>query len=167
MANTKNVEQTTVSIPALDIREFDLRIVGDTPLISHAWDEKAKLMMLQKQMKKATNGREARDPFAEFVSSLYWLSEKPETPTMDDVVNGKFGFPVIAFKAAAVDGGFQSGVLDKKTTARGAFHISGEMAEIEGVPTMREDMVRIGMGTADLRYQLDPPPVCPSALRPV
>ena len=71
MANTKKVEQTTVSIPALDIREFDLRIVGDTPLISHAWDEKAKLMMLQKQMKKATNGREARDPFAEFVSSLY------------------------------------------------------------------------------------------------
>ena len=89
MANAKKVEQTTVSIPALDIREFDIRIVGDTPLISHAWDEKAKLMMLQKQMKKATNGREARDPFAEFVSSLYWLSEKPEAPTMDDVMNGK------------------------------------------------------------------------------
>ena len=155
MANAKKVEQTTVSIPALDIREFDIRIVGDTPLISHAWDEKAKLMMLQKQMKKATNGREARDPFAEFVSSLYWLSEKPEAPTMDDVMNGKFGFHVIAFKAAAVDGGFQSGVLDKKTTARGAFHISGEMAEIEGVPTMREDMVRIGMGTADLRYRAE------------
>lgn len=91
MANAKKVEQTTVSIPALDIREFDIRIVGDTPLISHAWDEKAKLMMLQKQMKKATNGREARDPFAEFVSSLYWLSEKPEAPTMDDVMNGVAG----------------------------------------------------------------------------
>jgi hypothetical protein len=137
----------------MNIREFDLHIIGDTPLISHAWDEKAKLMMLQKQMKKATNGREARDPFSEFVASLYWLSEKPEKPTMDDIQTGKFGFPTVAFKAAAVDGGFQSGVLDKKTTARGAFHISGEMAEIEGIPEMREDMVRIGMGTADLRYR--------------
>ena len=29
----------------------------------------------------------------------------------------------------------------------------GEFAEIEGVPEMREDMVRIGMGTADIRYR--------------
>lgn len=153
MATVKKNDITTVSIPAMDIREFDLRIVGDTPLISHAWDEKAKLMMLNKQMKKATTGREARDPFAEFVTSLYWLSEKPENPTMDDVQNGTFGFPVIAFKAAAVDGGYQSGALDKKTTARGAFQIVGDMAVIEGTPEMREDMVRIGMGTADLRYR--------------
>ena len=153
MATTKKNDATTVTIPAMDIREFDLRIVGDTPLISHAWDEKAKLMMLNKQMKKATTGREARDPFAEFVTSLYWLSEKPEKPTMEDVQNGTFGFPVIAFKAAAVDGGYQSGALDKKTTARGAFQIVGDMAVIEGIPEMREDMVRIGMGTADLRYR--------------
>ncbi len=153
MATTKKNDVTTVSIPAMDIREFDLRIVGDTPLISHAWDEKAKLMMLNKQMKKATSGREARDPFKEFVTSLYWLSEKPENPTMEDVQAGTFGFPVIAFKVAAVDGGYQSGALDKKTTARGAFQIVGDMAVIEGTPEMREDMVRIGMGTADLRYR--------------
>ena len=153
MATTKKNDVTTVSIPAMDIREFDLRIVGDSPLISHAWDEKAKLMMLNKQMKKATTGREARDPFKEFVTSLYWLSEKPENPTMEDVQAGTFGFPVIAFKAAAVDGGYQSGALDKKTTARGAFQIVGDMAVIEGTPEMREDMVRIGMGTADLRYR--------------
>lgn len=153
MATTKKNDVTTISIPAMDIREFDLRIVGDTPLISHAWDEKANLMMLNKQMKKATTGREARDPFKEFVTSLYWLSEKPENPTMEDVQAGTFGFPVIAFKAAAVDGGYQSGALDKKTTARGAFQIVGDMAVIEGTPEMREDMVRIGMGTADLRYR--------------
>ena len=33
------------------------------------------------------------------------------------------------------------------------FHILEEMAEIEGTPEMREDMVRIGMGTADIRYR--------------
>jgi hypothetical protein len=68
---------------------------------------------------------------------------------------GKFGFPTLAFKAAAIDAGYQSGVLDKKTTARGAFHILGDFAEINGKPSIREDMTRIGMGTADLRYRAE------------
>jgi len=109
--------------------------------------------MLDKQMKKATTGKDAKDPFIDFCDSLYWLSERPEKPTMEDVERATFGFPTIAFKAAAVDAGFQQGVLEKKTTARGAFHIIGEFAEIVGTPTMREDMVRIGMGTADIRYR--------------
>jgi hypothetical protein len=29
----------------------------------------------------------------------------------------------------------------------------GEYVEITGIPTMREDMVRIGMGTSDVRYR--------------
>jgi hypothetical protein len=38
--------------------------------------------------------------------------------------------------------------------ARQAFHVDGEFAVIEGgEPVMREDMVRIGMGTADIRYR--------------
>ena len=155
MAKAKEIENKAISIPALDIQTFSLRIVGDAPLISHAWDEKAKLMMLEKQMKKAAQGKEARNPEAEFFASLYWLSEKPKNPTMKDVAKAKFGFPTVAFKSAAIDGGYQSGVLEKKTTARGAFHVIGDMAEIIGTPTMREDMVRIGMGTADLRYRAE------------
>lgn len=152
MATKKTAEATNVTIPAMAIREFDLRIVGDSPLIVHAWSEKAKRMMLDKQMKKASNGKEAKDPFADFCDSLYWLSEKPESPTWEDVQAARFGFPVVAFKAAAIDGAYQSGALDKKTSGRAAFQIAGEMAEIEGVPTMREDMVRI-VGTADIRYR--------------
>ena len=130
-------------IPALDIKYFDVLIIGDSPLIVHAWSDKAKKMMLDKQMKKATNGREAKDPFMDFVDSLYWLTDKPEKPTMEDVLSAKFGFPTIAFKAAAVDSGYQQGILSKKTTARGAFHIIGDYAEIEGIPEMREAMVRV------------------------
>lgn len=148
-------EQKVINIPAMNIQTMNLRLVGDSPLICHAWSEKAKKMMLDKQMKKATAGREVRDPFKEFVESLYWLSEKPENLTMEDVVNAKFGFPTVAFKAAAIDAAYQSGIVDKKTTLRGAFHILGEFAEIEGLPSMREDMVRIGMGTADLRYRAE------------
>lgn len=151
MATKKN--EVNVSIPAIDIRTFELKLVGDSPLIVHAWSEKAKREMLEKQMKKASKGKEAKDPFKDFVNSLYWLSEKPENPTMDDVKKAKFGFPSVAFKAAAVDGGYQSGVTSTKTTSRGAFHITGDMVEIEGTPDIREDMVRIGMGTADIRYR--------------
>ena len=140
-------------IPALDIKYFDVLIIGDSPLIVHAWSDKAKKMMLDKQMKKATKGREAKDPFMDFVDSMYWLTKKPKKPTMEVVLSAKFGFPTIAFKAAAVDSGYQQGILSKKTTARGAFHIIGDYAEIEGMPEMREDMVRVGQGVADIRYR--------------
>lgn len=142
-----------LEIPQLNLGTFTLKIIGDSPLIVHAWSDKAKEMLLNKQMKKASTGREAKDPFADFCDSLYWLTEKPEKPTMEDVQAAKFGFPVVAFKTAAIDGAFQSGALPKKTTARGAFHILGEMAEIDGTPIMREDMCRIGQGIADIRYR--------------
>lgn len=61
----------------------------------------------------------------------------------------------MAFKAAAVDGAFQQKAMDTKTTARGAIHIVGEFAEINGIPTLREDMARIGKGTADLRFRAE------------
>lgn len=149
---TKN-EETVIEIPKLELKEMALKLIGDSPLIVHAWDEKAKREMLEKQMKKATSGKKAKDPFSDFCNSLYWLSEKPENPTMEDVMGAKFGFPAVAFKSAAIDGGFLSGVTSKKTTSRAAFHIIGEMVEVKGIPEMREDMVRIGMGTADIRYR--------------
>ncbi|NQS97851.1 MAG: hypothetical protein HQ591_05310 [candidate division Zixibacteria bacterium] len=63
-----------------------------------------------------------------------------------------YGFPAIAFKSAAVDAcSHIDGVT--KVLARGAFHINGKLLKIEAdEPTMREDMVRIAMGTADLRF---------------
>lgn len=150
---TKTDELTVMEIKALETREIKIRLIGDSPLIMHAWSDKVKAMLLGKQMKKATNGREAKDPFQDFCDSLYWLTEKPEHPTMEDVQKAKFCFPAVAFKAAAIDGGFLAGVTAKKTVGRAAFHIIGERVEIEGHPEMREDMVRVGMGTADIRYR--------------
>lgn len=151
----KEQENLEITIPALELKEFYLHLIGDSPLIVHAWSDKAKSMMLDKQMKKASNGREAKDPFMDFCDSLYWISDRPENPTMEDVRSATFGFPSVAFKAAAIDGGFLAGVTTKKTIGRAAFHIVGEMVEIDGKPEMREDMVRIGMGTADIRYRAE------------
>ena len=162
----KKVAETEqqIIVPALEIEVCTLKIVGDTPLITHAWDEKTKKQILDKQMKKATKGRDAKNPFREFITSLYWLSSDgktcltpPENATMDDVANGTFGFKTIAFKSAAVDGGYYSGVTDKKTITRAAFHIVGEYAVINGTPQLREDSVKIAMGTSDLRYRAEFP----------
>lgn len=162
---TKKTDTTFIKLPELKLRDFKLKIIGTAPLISHAWSEKAKLMMLGKQLKKASAGKEIRRPAVEFADSLYWLTDKPNLDGLTDeeaqkvlasvIPQSKFGFPTLAFKSAAIDAGYQQGALDKKTTARGAFHVIGEFAVIDGTPTPREDMARIGMGTADLRFRAE------------
>jgi hypothetical protein len=139
---TKTIPQTrvAVTIPPLRIQNFELKLIGDSPLICHNWSDKARKQILDKQMKKASTGREAKDPERDFAASLYPLG------------NDRFGFPSIAFKSAVVDA--CSHVSDlTKVQARGAFHIDGEFVEIHGKPTPREDMVRVGMGAADIRFR--------------
>jgi len=180
MATTKKAAETEtvmkVELPQIDLGVFTVNIVGDSPLIVHKWSHKAKEEMLGKQMKKASKGKDAKVPAKDFVDSLYWLNEDGtllETPQeipeeLENITNdtpleeiakvikkGRFGFPACAFKASAIDAGYQQGVIAKKTTARGAFHIIGEYAVIEGIPEMREDMVQIGgmSKVADIRYR--------------
>ena len=146
---------TAIEIPPLDLERVNIEIVGTSPLICHAWSEKARRQMADKQQKKAAKGREAKDPFAEFADTLYWLSEKPEKADGDDIEAGAFGFPAIAFKSAAVDACTSTGTVTK-VAARQAFHIDGEMVRILGpAPSMREDVARVGMGAADLRYRAE------------
>lgn len=141
-----------VEIPALRINTIKVRLIGDSPLICHAWSEKAKRQILDKQMKRAKQAKAAKDPVEDYAESLYWLSKRPKALTEKSIASGKFGMPSVAFKSAAVDA--CSHVSDlTKVEARGAFHVVGEMVEIQGKPAMREDMVRIGMGVADIRYR--------------
>lgn len=140
-------------IPPIETKTFRVKLIGDSSLIVHKWSEKAMKMILDKQTKKAGTGKEAKDPWADYCDSMYWLTKKPEHPTEEDIANARFGFPAKAFKACAIDAGYQQGIIPKKTTARGAFHVLGELVEIEGHPQMREDPVKVGMGSADLRYR--------------
>ena len=41
--------QEIIEIKPIQIKKVALRIVGDSPLIMHAWSEKAKRMMLEAQ----------------------------------------------------------------------------------------------------------------------
>lgn len=132
--------EMVLEVPKIDVRQIQLRVVGDSPLICHKWSEKAKKQMLDKQMKKAKTAKDAKDPQKDYEDSLY---AHPD---------GGYGFPCVAFKAAAVGAcRFSDGI--KMTEARGAFHVVGELAKIDGDPRMREDMVRVGMGKADIRFR--------------
>ena len=162
MAGVKK-ETEVITIPAIDIRNATITLKGDSPLIVHKWSEKAKKMMLDKQMKVAiSKGHDAKDPFADFVDTIYFLSGKPESPTPEAfeeaLSNGaRFGFPSVGVKASAVSAGFRAGVTKNLVSMNGAFHIDEEYVEIKGVPQIREDMVRVGMGTADIRYRAEFP----------
>lgn len=163
MATKKDT--TVVEIKPLDIKVVPISIVGDTPLIVHAWSEKAKKMMLDAQTKKTkTKSKEARVPIDEFINSMYWLTEIPTESTEEAFVKAvesgaKWGFPVGAIKQAANSAAYRMGWVKNQMELRGSYFLKteyGDMAEIEGsVPEMREDMVRIGMGTADLRYRAE------------
>ncbi len=134
-----------VEVPQLDIRQMTMTLVGDSPLISHRFSEKAKKEMLDKMQKKASAGRKPKDPEGEFLASLY------EVPGAE----GVYGFPAMAFKKAAVRAAkSMPGVT--MTDARGWFHVKCEDHMLLPLRynelQMVEDTVRVGTGT-DLRYR--------------
>lgn len=168
MAVAKKTE--ILEIRPIEIKQVPIHIVGDTPLIMHAWSEKAKRMMLDAQMGKAKGKKkEPKSPADDFIRSMYWLTPMPE---YDDKASeeekmeafeaaieagARFAFPVTAFKQAAISAAYRMGWAKDKVSLRGAFFIESDengMIEIKSdPPTMREDMVKIGMGTADIRYR--------------
>lgn len=151
-------QSTAIELPPLALETVEIPLIGTAPLIVHAWSEKALKQMADKQQKRATKGREAKNPRSDFIGSLYALTPLSDEATDEDLAAAKFGFPAVAFKNAAVTACTSTGAITK-VAARQAFHVVGEMVEIIGPPpAMREDVCRVGMGVADLRYrgQFDP-----------
>jgi len=141
-----------VELPPRRVEQTDIPIIGETPYISHAWSHKARTQMLDKQMGKARAKKPPKDPWIDFCESLYWMSDKPENPTQEDIDSAQFGIPAIAFKAAAVSAcRLVSGI--PMTLARISFHILGPLVEIKGKPEMHEAFVRNETGVADIRYR--------------
>ena len=52
MATKKNDTQVAINIEPLKLQKARITLVGETPLIVHAWSEKAKKEMLAAQQKK-------------------------------------------------------------------------------------------------------------------
>jgi hypothetical protein len=152
-----------ITLPPFKLEKLLIHIVGTSPLIVHAFPEKARKEMLDKQMKVAKGGRDARNPVAEFEAAQYVLPD------------GRHGFPAVGFKAAAVTACTSLSDVTK-VAARQAFRVKGEPMHAAGVlqdsfirtalvplvtkpPIMREDVARLsGVGrTPEMRYRPEYP----------
>lgn len=121
-------------------------IRGTSPLIMHKWSEKAKQEMRDKQTKgKKTKERDLKDP-----------EEQAKAATYTDH-NGEIGIPGMALKSAIVGAAHKDIGIEKTLVRKALFLITDDPDKILPIvadePTIREDMVRVGMGSADLRYR--------------
>lgn len=142
---------TAISLQRIRREVAEIEIRGTAPLIVHRWSEKARQMMLDSQQGRKTP-KQAKDPNADYETSMYRFED------------GGHGFPVMAFKSATVKGGgrlFGKSVKMTELRQMLTFLADGigtdgtQLARIIGEPAMREDMVRVGMGTADIRYRAE------------
>lgn len=137
-------KELKINIPAPNIQSMKVTIRGTSPLIFHKWSEKAIKMILDKQMKKAQKGREVRNPEEEAEASYYKDTE------------GNVAFPALCIKQAMVNAARN---IEGVTMAllRGAVFVVGDKEGLIPVTykekSTRQDMVRVGMGSADIRFR--------------
>ena len=137
-------------------------IEGTAPLIVHQWSEKAKRMMLDAQQGKK-NPKVVKDPKRDWLDSMYRFesSDRDVAEPLDS-----HGVPTMALKSATVKGGGRAfGKSVKMTELRQSLVFLPDGMGDDGLqltrllideePVMREDMVRVGMGTADIRYRAE------------
>lgn len=139
-----NETNTPFVINRPNIEKMTVTIIGTSPLIMHKFSEKAKKQMLDKQMKKAPKKNATRDPQQEFKDSIYRNSK------------GKVSFPAIALKQAIVSAARSVDGLPM-TVLRASIFVRGDESDLIEVKhkelRMREDTVKIGQGTTDLRFR--------------
>lgn len=134
--------ESVITLQPIQRQTMRVRIVGDSPLICHRFDEKARKIMLDKQQKKAAQAKAAKDPEADFNAARY---------VMED---GRDDFPAAGVKKAIANAfRFSDGI--KKVEINGALHVEpgAELIPIDcREMVMREDTVRISMST-DIRFR--------------
>lgn len=149
-------------VPEIKFEDLVIWIVGDTPLITHAWSEKAKQSMLSKQLKDTAEGQAARDPEADFEESLYAMAIQYPNGKEIPFEKRRFGFPVTAVKKAFLSVAHKDKGVPRATVQSSLWIDAGmvrTMPALAGAvcdmplvriygskPEMREDMVRVGVG---------------------
>lgn len=127
-----------------------LNIKSTSPMIQHAWDDKAKRMMLEKMQGKKTKDRPIRVPEEDASAATYLTAD------------GKYCIPGMALKSAIITAAHKDLGVDKVLVRKALFLRCPATDASGGVPMipittddpiMREDCVRVGMGTTDLRYR--------------
>ena len=122
------------------------RIKSISALIEHKWSEKAKQMMRDKHQGVKVKNRDVRDPEQEFKDAAYVCED------------GRFGFPAGGLKRCLINSAHKDIGLEKTLLRKSLFIIPDDAvnnlcAFESDDPIMREDIVKVGMGSTDLRYR--------------
>ena len=138
---------SVISLKPIARARMTFGIRSTSPLLMHQWSEKAKRMMRDKQQEgKKTKTRELRNPDEEAKSATYTTAD------------GDVGIPAMAFKSAIVTAAHKDIGIEKTLVRKALFLICDDANMVIpftecAEPIVREDMVRVGMGSADLRYR--------------
>lgn len=153
MADTKTIE-----IPEIKLAKLTVTLLGQTPLITHRFGERARKQIEDKQQGAARTAKPPREPLAEFVDSLYLLNPMLNcTEPMgcyEHLDEHVFGFPSAGVKKALVHAGGRF-ADEQMTILRGVINIMGDLLQIRSEsPRMRSDTVRIDGGkTSSIAYR--------------
>jgi len=141
-----------VNLKEIKIDKITLRIVGTSSIVQHKWIEKMKKQIRDKKMGKKVSNREKCDPNQEYIDATYVGRD-----------TGKYGVPCDAIKQCLVNAAHKD-IGIEKTLVRKSIFIMPQDQDIKeprdlvlfdkvDEPIMREDIVRVGSGSADLRYR--------------
>jgi hypothetical protein len=144
-STTTETDIMAITLKPIKSEKITLRIRSLSPLIQHKWSDKALKMIRDKHAGKKTKVREVRDPEAEAIAATYFTDD------------GDFGLPAMAIKSALITAAHKDIGIEKTLLRKSLFlHCSDSnnvlTLETDG-PIMREDCVRVGAGSADLRYR--------------
>lgn len=144
---TEPITEPTIEIDRIAAETIAVPIIGTAPLIVHRFSEKARREMLETQQGRKKT-KQIRDPEADYEASLYHLKG-----------DSGYGFPATGFKKATIGAvryyhDLTMTGLQQMLFFRGEIGTDGiALVRIEGEPVMREDVVRLGGRSADLRYR--------------
>lgn len=139
----------SITIPPVNTAIVEIEVEGVTQLLVNAWSHKARQQMLDKQMKKAKQAKEAKNPEQDYLSSLYTSTE------------GWTGIPASGVKGCLVNACRAVDDLPM-TVAKRMIFVRGQgktekgvdLVRVYGKHEMHEAMVRLDNGgTADIRYR--------------
>lgn len=135
-----------ITLRPINRKKMTFWIRSTTPLIQHKWSEKAKKEMRDKQqLGKKTKERSLKSPEDDARAATHFTDD------------GKYGVSGMAFKNSLVNAAHKDLGIEKTLVRKAIFLVTQDAEKVLPIeteePVVREDFVRVGMGTADLRYR--------------
>jgi hypothetical protein len=147
---TPNNEDTVmaISLREINLQEVTLKIRGTSALIQHSWSSKGlremRMTKAERALHKKQNPPKTRNPEEEAEDATHRMKD------------GGYCVPVTAIKASIISAAHKDLGIEKTAVKKSLFLIAdeGDLVRMTcSEPIVREDIVRIGMGSTDLRYR--------------